>query len=159
MFLPLKVKCLWSVEPGLTRRGSSPQQHSGGCTWAFSGRKWQSGCSMDQGPDQGDLRTGQVHRTHSDYSQWERALWSLIGCSGQWNRSWEEKQKWTKQADNLPNMLKTRVIFQLLLICWRTIMSLFKQIGPHSRMKMACSVVFVCLSAGLGLQGPAVQKA
>lgn len=45
----------------LTRRGSSPQQHSGGCTWAFSGRRWRSGCSMDQEPDQGDLQTGQEH--------------------------------------------------------------------------------------------------
>lgn len=43
----------------LTRWGSSPQQHSGGCTWGPSARRWRSGCSTDQEPDQGDLRPGQ----------------------------------------------------------------------------------------------------
>lgn len=35
---------------------SSPQQHISGCTWAPSGRRLRPGCSMDQVPDQGDLR-------------------------------------------------------------------------------------------------------
>lgn len=60
------VKCVEVRRPGdfLTRRGSSPRQHSADCTWASSARRRRSGCSTDREPDRGDLETGQVHAIH-----------------------------------------------------------------------------------------------
>ena len=67
----------------LTRRGSSPQQHSGGCTWVISGCRRRSGCSTGQEPDQEDLHTGEEYTAIKDHI-WD--LWSPIGCSSKASR-------------------------------------------------------------------------
>lgn len=98
----------------LTRRGSSPQQRSGGCTWASSARRWRSGCSLDQEPDQGDLRTGREHWTHFRLQPLRsQSSWSLIGCSSEWGGG-----KWAKQADNHLNTLPHEIHVSFGMISW-----------------------------------------
>lgn len=73
----------------LTRRGSSPRQHSGGCTWAFSGRRWRSGCSRGQEPDQGDLQSRHIQNKAvvglRSTSTWRKTyLWAFSNLTSSW---------------------------------------------------------------------------